>query len=728
MAPPIIKRYLLAVGRYKWVIPTGLILGVGAAGLAVSQPDPPPSYTIQATLVGNRPVTTFSATGVEVRQPIESYTADSLLNDEILSSVAKSVGLSPKTLAQSLKITLPGSEAGAKKPAAGEAVNTQIRLEYKDTDQGRAKQVVEKITTLAVNQSSSSNKGRLKSVIDSLNLRLPQVKRELEAAEQNLETYDRTEGPALFSAQNGSLIGQIQQSDNQQRQMILEIQGINAELASLQNKLGLSANQAYVSSALSADPLVADLRAKIYQVESQLALNSKDLRPEHPTMIGLRKQLQAYEEQLQLRAGEVLNGGGFAAPFQATNIRRDSNLDPERQRMATRLVELTTTKDRLERQYQALGQLQQDSRNELTQIPNKQLARTRLEDQLKLKKALHDQMQAKLVDARTAEAETVSSLSLASVNQLPIEPKAPKSIPIMMAIGGLVGLILGAGIVFLLDTMEGTFYTEEDLREAFKQQEVPILGVLPLIQLWDPRLGSILTALDSPYFEYYERFRSTLRRSEGGVPRMVLVTSTASSEGKSVTAYNLAIAAARAGKRTLLVEADIRSASIAYYVGVEADSTYQRDPLRYYGQLSECIRIAPLAENLYVAPSIGPQRQSASILESSEMRRLLEDARGRFDFVVVDTPSLSRCNDALLLEPYTDGLILVTRPGVTQSSLLNEAINEFADSDQIRLLGAVINGVEMQIPQSGNSEPGSTTMMDDLPFPKPEEVSITHSA
>jgi capsular exopolysaccharide synthesis family protein len=726
MAPPILKRYILAIGRYKWVIPTGLVLGVAASGLVVSQPDPPPSYVMQASLVGNAPPTTFSATGLEVRVPIASYTPEALLTDQIIQETAKSVGLEPKRLAQSIKISLSGAAeapgGAAKKPATD--APSRIQLEYKDSDQGRAKQVIETIVTRVVEQSEKTNKARLAQVITSLNQRLPQVKNELSGAEQSLETYDRTEGPALFAAQNGSLVGQIQQSDNQQQQMLLELQGIQSELGSLQARLGLNANQAYVSSALSADPIVADLRAQIYQLESQRAIAAKDLRAEHPTMVDLRNRLEVLETQLRSRAGEVMSGGGFAAPFQAGNVRQDSNLDPERQRMALRLVELTTSKDRLEQQYQALVQFQQNSRDRLTQIPNKQLARTRLEDQLKLKKALHDQMQAKLVDAKTAEAETVSSLSIGSVSQLPVIPIVPKNIPLMMAIGGLVGLILGSGIVFLLDTMEGTFYTEEDIREALKQQEVPLLGVLPLVQLWDPRLGSILTALDSPYMEYYERFRSSLRRVEGGVPRMVLVTSTVSSEGKSVTAYNLAIAAARAGKRTLLVEGDLRSPSIGYYVGVEADVNAQDDALRYYGQLSECIRIAPLAENLYLAPSVGPQRQSASILESNEMRRLLEDARGRFDFVVVDAPALSRCNDALLLEPHTDGLILVTRPGITQSSLLNETINEFMDSDQTRLLGAVINGVPMAIaPGSMDQMPG----MEDMPFPKAEEVSIVRN-
>jgi hypothetical protein len=61
--------------------------------------------------------------------------------------------------------------------------------------------------------------------------------------------------------------------------------------------------------------------------------------------------------------------------------------------------------------------------------------------------------------------------------------------------------------------------------------------------------------------------------------------------------------------------------------------------------------------------------------------------------VIVDTPSLSRCNDALLLEPLTDGVVLVTHPGITRSSLLAEAIAQFAEAE-IPILGAVINGVE----------------------------------
>jgi capsular exopolysaccharide synthesis family protein len=492
------------------------------------------------------------------------------------------------------------------------------------------------------------------------------------------------------------VIKSITASRQSQQQLQIQLDGIVAQIRSIEEKLGLDSNQAYVASALSADPIIANLRVQIQQVETQMQILVKDLRPEHPQMITLKKQLEAYETELQKRAAEVVGGGGVAAPL-AGNVRQDSSLDPARQQLANTLVNLKTQQEALQQQLISTARSEQSLRQEYTTLPNKQLERIRLEDQLKLKKNLHDQMQQKLVDAKAAEVETVSSLSLGKPPEVaPTAIKTPKSLPMTLAVGGLVGLVVGAGLVFLLDTLEGTFYTEEDLREAIRQRDVALLGGLPRVQSFVPGSSPVLLRPGSPYAEYYERFRSNLRLGDNKALRVVMVISTVGNEGKTVTAYNLAIASARAGRRTVLIETDLRSTSSAHYVGLAPDPDSQIEPLRYYGQM-DCIRLAPDVENLYVIPSPGPQQQAASILESSEMRRVLEDARGRFDLVILDSSSLSRCNDALLLEPFTDGMVLVTRPGVTQQSLLEEAIDQLNESDHHRLLGAVTNGVDVQL-------------------------------
>jgi capsular exopolysaccharide synthesis family protein len=694
MTPPIVKRYFLAVDRYKWVIPVGVAVGMAAAGVVVSQPEPSPTYQAEATLVSNRPPISFSAIGTEVRQPVESLTSDMLLPEQLIEAVAQEVGIDPRELASKTKVdvNLPKAVRGQTPGAA------EVAVSFKDGEPKRAREVVSQYTKRMVEQSRLNNSARLRSVIDSINQRLPKVRQELQLAEQSLEQYDRVEGPQLLAAQNGSLIGAITGSETQQRQLQLQLEGVNAQIASIEQRLGLDPNQAYASSALSADPIIGSLRVQIQQIESQLAVLSKDLRSEHPTIVTLKKQQQAYEEELSKRAQEVIGGEGGTAPL--TAVRQNSNLDPARQQLANTLVALKTQQESLQQQLVGTVRSEQGLRQQYSTIPNKQLERTRLEDQVKLKKALHDQMQAKLVDARAAEAETVSSLSLSQAPTIKqSEVKAPKSIPITLAIGGLVGLLVGGGLIFLLDTLEGKFYTEEDLREALRQRDVTILGALPLVKVWHIDDSPVLLKADSPYVEYYERFRSKLRLAEGKA-RMVLITSTIDQEGKTVSAYNLAIASARAGKRTLLIEADLRSPSRSDYVAIAPDPDSLIEPLRYYGQISECIRLAPEVENLYIVPSAGPQRQAASILESSEMRRLLEDSRGRFDLVVLDSPSLSRCNDALLLEPYSDGMVIVTRPGTTQESILTEAIDHLTESDDHRLLGAVINAVDIQLPRA----------------------------
>ncbi|MER3477002.1 MAG: lipopolysaccharide biosynthesis, partial [Leptolyngbya sp. ERB_1_2] len=72
MVPSIVKRYLLAVNRYRWIIPAGVVMGLGAGGVIAIQPDPPIGYMGQAQLISNAPPITFSTIGSQVRQPVET--------------------------------------------------------------------------------------------------------------------------------------------------------------------------------------------------------------------------------------------------------------------------------------------------------------------------------------------------------------------------------------------------------------------------------------------------------------------------------------------------------------------------------------------------------------------------------------------------------------------------------------------------------------------------------
>ena len=698
MTLSVVKRYLIAFDQYKWVGLATLAVTVGVSGVVALQPTPPPVYVAAGMLAYRRPSVIFSSTTTKIQQEGQEITKDMLLDRRVVEAAAKKVNVSAKKLAANVQVKMPGKNNDA---------SGLIQVLYKNADRQKAEAVVEALMKEMVARSQTINTSRLREMIAQINQRLPKVTQELRNTEAKLEAYEKREATSILAAQSGVLPQAITNSQQQQRQLRVQLGGIEAQINSLQERLGLNVEQAYVAQALSADPIIAQLRVQLFSLESQLKILRSDLQEEHPKIVELVKQKLVFEQQLQQRQSEVLGGNGVAAPLRsADRIRVDSSLDPARQLLAQSLIALQTQRDTVQQQLQGIEKTEQQLRREHATIPNKQLEQGRLAQQVALKKALYDKMQSALVDAEAAVAETTGSLTIAHLPKTDDVESNNRGLPVMLAVGGFVGLLLGGGLIFLLGMLNGKFYSWEEVRAALVEKEVPILGVLPQVTVFDSYENQMPLVLEanSPYLEFYERLRTNLRRIGDKPVKVVLLTSATGLEGKTFSAYNLAIASARSGKRTLLIEADLRSASNVESLKIAADPLAAVEPLHYYGNISECVLLVPEVENLYVVPSPGFLRQASAVLESSEMRRLFEDVRNRFDFVVVDSPALSECNDALTLEPYTDGMILVARPGYTLASMLSEAADQLLESDEeeshksgLQLLGAIINGADIAV-------------------------------
>ena len=698
MTLSVVKRYLIAFDQYKWVGLATLAVTVGVSGVVALQPTPPPVYVAAGMLAYRRLPVIFSSTTTKIQQEGQEITKDMLLDKRVVEAAAKKVNVSAKSLADKVQVKMPSKNNDA---------SGLIQVLYKNADRKKAEAVVEALMKEMVARSQTINTSRLRETIAQINQRLPKVTQELRDTEAKLEAYEKREGTSILAAQSGVLPQAITNSQQQQRQLRVQLGGIEAQINSLQERLGLNVEQAYVAQALSADPIIAQLRVQLFSLESQLKILRSDLQEEHPKIVELVKQKLVFEQQLQQRQSEVLGGNGVAAPLRsADRIRVDSSLDPVRQQLAQSLIALQTQRDTVQQQLQGIEKTEQQLRREHATIPNKQLEQARLAQQVALKKALYDKMQSALVDAEAAVAETTGSLTIAQLPKTDDVESNKRGLPVMLAVGGFVGLVLGGGLIFLLGMLNGKFYSWEEVRAALVEKEVPILGVLPQVTVFDSYGDQMPLALEanSPYLEFYERLRTNLRRIGDKPVKVVLLTSATGLEGKTFSAYNLAIASARSGKRTLLIEADLRSASNVESLKIAADPLAAVEPLHYYGNISECVLLVPEVENLYVVPSPGFLLQASAVLESSEMRRLFEDVRNRFDFVVVDSPALSECNDALTLEPYTDGMILVARPGYTLSSMLSEAADQLLPSDEeeshksgMQLLGAIINGADIAV-------------------------------
>ena len=710
MVLPLIKRYVLALQRYKWAGIAGFLGVLGVSSVVAIQPPPKEQYRSEGVLVQNAPVVTFTTTGVELQQRGQGIiTREFLLEDILLEQVSQQLAeqeieVSPGAIRNNTEIEIAADDNGLQ----------QVNVGYIADTSEEAGTVLEVLFEYMVELSRVTNRARLNAIVQALDERLPGIEGELRNAEQDLEAYDRLEGPAIQAALDGSLLGAISDSQAQRRGNLITLAGIEAQMVSLQSQLGLNPTEAYASSALSADPIVAQLRARIYETETQRGLLlSQGLRAAHPSVLELENNLVIFQQQLQSRANEVIGGGGgFAALADGSlDVRIDSNLDPARAALANQLVTLNTERDALLRQQQVLAQSEVQLREQYSRLPNKQLERDRLAQQVALKRALFDQIQAKRIDAQAAEAETVSSLSIASQPVTALVPIEANNPAMVLLIGSLLGIAVGGGIVYLLDMLDSTVRTYEDLDQLFEQQDVPLLGLIP--SMASRRSKPTLALITDPNHacnDIYERLRSNLQISgvqanEGKVPHTILVTSTRDQEGKTTTAFNLGIASARAGRRTLVVEMNLRASSRASRLGIKPNEQAIIEPLRYYGgHLADPVQMVPNVANLYITPSVGPQRNPAVILDSDEMLRFLNDVKARFDFVILDAPDLTTSNDAMLLESRSDGMILVTRPDFTEKPVLTTVLEQLDENEDIRLLGAVINGAKIPVAEAQRKE------------------------
>ncbi|PJJ55566.1 capsular exopolysaccharide synthesis family protein [Compostimonas suwonensis] len=261
----------------------------------------------------------------------------------------------------------------------------------------------------------------------------------------------------------------------------------------------------------------------------------------------------------------------------------------------------------------------------------------------------------------------------AAVPQRPVSP----NVPLNIALGALIGLVLGVGVAVLRETLDTRIRNERDVELV---TDTPILGGIvfdpkaqerPLIVHADPR---------SPRAESFRTLRTNLQFLDvGRDERSFVVTSSIESEGKSTSAANLAIALADAGARVLLVDADLRRPKIADYMGLEG-VVGLTDVLISRAELQDVIQ--PWGRGkLFVLPAGKVPPNPSELLGSVAMVKLIEEFNRAFDVVLFDAPPLLPVTDAAILARNVGGTIVVCAAGRTHKNQLKGAITALQNVD-----------------------------------------------
>lgn len=317
--------------------------------------------------------------------------------------------------------------------------------------------------------------------------------------------------------------------------------------------------------------------------------------------------------------------------------------------------------------------------------------------------------------SRTDEIEVSNRVEVPPVEILdeatrPVVPVRPRKL-VLLAVAVFAGLALGSVAAVVIDLRDHRIRSTIDLERALSGFGLPTLGQLPGLPA-DPALGvgnvraqrrrrDLYTHL-YPQSLMAERCRSirtslAFMISGQGSSIALLVTSPASSEGKSSTAMNMALSYCQANKKVCLVDADMRRPRLhqVFPQAVGKEDYGLATVLAGRHELGEALQteLEGAPERLTVLTCGALPESPAELLESPACRRVMAQLRERFDVVIIDSPPALPVTDPLILAPQVDGVVLVARCRATTRTDIQRALTILRQGDT-NLLGVVLNELD----------------------------------
>ena len=199
--------------------------------------------------------------------------------------------------------------------------------------------------------------------------------------------------------------------------------------------------------------------------------------------------------------------------------------------------------------------------------------------------------------------------------------------------------------------------------------------------------------------EYYNSIRTNIQFS-GRDLKVITLTSAQPGEGKSTTSVNLAISFARAGFRTLLIDADTRNSVMS--------GTFKSNE-RYQGLTSFLSGNAELSDiicdtsidNLMIIPAGQVPPNPTTLIQNDNFKAMIETVRGLYDYVIIDTPPLGLVIDAAILAHHSDASLLVTKAGEDRRRTVTKVKEQLEQSGSV-FLGIILNKYDIHLDKYGS--------------------------
>ena len=514
-----------------------------------------------------------------------------------------------------------------------------IAVSFQDEVPQRAKDIVD-----AVVKAYNEEKIRLKTesankTLNFIDQQLEAIHKTLQKSATKLESFKATHVVMDLGTKAGTTAQQLSELESKMYE-------INTKLSILDNlysyvKSNKDIKGIDVSSAQLVGPIISGLITKLQEAESRRSTLLVDFTELHPDVVKITEQIQQLKSMLLASIKSTIEG---------LKIRKAA--------LQKRINESKQTLQALPKEEQQLAQLTRD---------------------FMVNEKIYSYLLQKRAETAIIEASKVSEIQVLDPALTPGSPIKPKRTQII-AIGLLLGLVLGLLQAFVRKMMDNTVKTAEDVE---KLTHLPLYGVVP-------SFGGKKTK-PAAYYESLRVIRTNLEfLADTGKSKLVTVTSTIPQEGKTTTTVELAKIIAKGGKKVIVLDLDMRRSKLHEIIRVpnkEGMSTLLvgKDTLKDVIQHTK-------EENLDVITSGPVPPNPSELIMSDNFKRVIKTLLLEYDYVMIDSPPIGLVSDAMIVMRMSDINLIVVRAEYSKKEFFKN-INKFVQEHELRA-GIILNGVK----------------------------------
>jgi capsular exopolysaccharide synthesis family protein len=531
----------------------------------------------------------------------------------------------------------------------GESRVTSVTFRSQDPE--LAARIVNGLAETYVDQNLEARRQGSIDAYELLNQRLEELRRDVSSSEGALQQY-RVQKDAVSLGEQGNIVvqklAQLNSAVTSARMERLDKQTLYEQLKRIKE----SGAPLDTFSPILTSTFVQGLKADLATMQRERAQLSERLGDAHPDMIRINTSIEAAERRLNEEIAKIVEG-----------IENDYVGAQAREK--------------------ALSGVLEGQKREVLELSQKSIGFSALQRDAASTQQMFETVRQRVKETELSgglQSNNAKILDRAEVPRVPILPR--KQLNLIIAIMG--GVFLAIGFAFTREQLNPLLARREDVEAALG---VPVLGTAPKI----PRLKvlSVLDALPPSFQEAVRAIRTRILLSPiAGAARALAVTSTNAGEGKTLIASNLAGSIASAGRRVLLIDADLRRPQLHQVFKIPI-SPGLSDLLMGAVDPAEAV-IESSFPGLYLLPAGANVASTNDTLDSQRLTQLIETFSADFDAIVLDCPPVMPVADATIVANAAGSVLFVVGSGTTSRRQAQAALDRLA-SVQVQVVGVVIN-------------------------------------